>query len=231
MPAMKWLKSAGAVIAALALILGYGILLWKGPWLFDGSHIRKRNLQSADGVVITGFRTMVVAVGAGVLAALGVYYTHRNHKLAQEQFAHTQEQFNLAQRQFELAQRQFAQSQEQFFYDREKDREAAEREREGRATEQYVTAVKLLGSASHAERMGAIYSLLRIARTSEQYAEPIRDLLGNFAKERQALVAANQPTSVKALASRSPSDEAALRVYGMEVREAQEAVAQLRRDK
>jgi hypothetical protein len=27
---------------------------------------------------------MVVAVGAGIIAAFGLYYTHRNHKLAQE---------------------------------------------------------------------------------------------------------------------------------------------------
>lgn len=169
------MKRAGVVVAALALILGYGILLWKGPWLFDGSHIRTRHLQPADGVVITGFRTMVVAVGAGVLAAAGIYYTHRNHKLAREQFTHTQKQFELAQEQFE--------------YQREQDRESAKTEREARATEQYVTAVKLLASESDTERLGAIYSLERIMRDSPRDTEAIETLLTTFTREREASLA------------------------------------------
>ncbi|MCI3155510.1 hypothetical protein ELQ39_27955 [Streptomyces sp. GB4-14] len=176
---MKWLKRVGAVIAALALILGYGILLWKGPWLFDGNHIRKRNLQPADGVVITGFRTMVVAVGAGVLAALGVYYTHRNHKLARAQFDHTQQQF-------ELAQQQFKHAQDQFEYQQQKDRESAQAEREARVTEQYVAAVKLLASSSDTERLGAIYSLERIMRDSPRDSKAIETLLATFIREREA---------------------------------------------
>lgn len=52
------------------------LLLWKGPWIFDGSHLRQKNLQPADGVVITGFRTMVVAILASAFAGLGLVYTH-----------------------------------------------------------------------------------------------------------------------------------------------------------
>jgi hypothetical protein len=181
---MNGWKKAGLTLGSIILILGYGWLLWKGPWLIDGAHLRKRNLQPADGVVITGFRTMLVAVGAGLIAALGLFYTHRNHKLAVAQFRHTQDQFELAQEQFKLAQRQFEQAQNQFAYEQSKDRDAAERDREARVTEQYVTAVKLLGSSSHAERMGAIYSLQRIARDSQQYHEPIERLLASFVKER-----------------------------------------------
>lgn len=188
MHTMNGWKKAGSALGILIVILGYGWLLWKGPWLFDGSHIRKAGLQPADGVVITGFRTMLVAVGAGVIAAFGLIYTHRNHQLARQQFEHTQEQFTLAQEQFRLAQEQFRQTQEQFAYEQDKDREAADRDREGRVTEQYVTAVKLLGSNSHAERMGAIYSLQRLSRDSDQYLEPIEMLLSSFVQEREAAV-------------------------------------------
>ena len=80
MHAMNGWKKAGSALGILIVVLGYGWLLWKGPWLFDGSHIRKAGLQPADGVVITGFRTMLVAVGAiaafggvGLLHDLGVY--------------------------------------------------------------------------------------------------------------------------------------------------------------
>ncbi|NEB36759.1 pentapeptide repeat-containing protein [Streptomyces sp. SID14515] len=59
-------------------LIGYALLLWKGPWWLDGSHIRQRDLQPADGVVITGLRTMLVALGAAVVAGLGLMYTHLN---------------------------------------------------------------------------------------------------------------------------------------------------------
>ncbi|MEH0441555.1 pentapeptide repeat-containing protein [Streptomyces scabiei] len=65
-------------VAILLGLIGYALLLWKGPWWLDGSHIRERDLQPADGVVITGLRTMLVALGAAVVAGLGLMYTHLN---------------------------------------------------------------------------------------------------------------------------------------------------------
>ncbi|MFM9706326.1 hypothetical protein [Streptomyces galilaeus] len=79
-----------AVACALA-VLGYVLLLWRGPWWIDGSHLRTKNLQPADGVVITGFRTMLVALGAGALAGLGLYYTHKGHRQTVALFEHTRE--------------------------------------------------------------------------------------------------------------------------------------------
>ncbi|MFE5089437.1 pentapeptide repeat-containing protein [Streptomyces sp. NPDC056638] len=76
-----WLKRA-ALTAALALaVIVYALLLWRGPWWIDGDHLRTHDLQPADGVVITGVRTALVALGAGAIAALGLYYTH--HTLQQ----------------------------------------------------------------------------------------------------------------------------------------------------
>jgi uncharacterized protein YjbI with pentapeptide repeats len=65
-------------VGILLGLIGYALLLWKGPWWLDGAHIRQRDLQPADGVVITGFRTMLVALGAAVVAGLGLMYTHLN---------------------------------------------------------------------------------------------------------------------------------------------------------
>ncbi|MER7573801.1 hypothetical protein [Streptomyces sp. NPDC126514] len=75
-------KSKRIALAALLslMVIGYVLLLWRGPWWIDGAHLRTKNLQPADGVVITGLRTMLVAVGAGAVAAFGLYYTHKGHK-------------------------------------------------------------------------------------------------------------------------------------------------------
>ncbi|MFD8396082.1 pentapeptide repeat-containing protein [Streptomyces sp. NPDC059680] len=77
MSVMKLVKRLGGVLLVSTVVLGYSLLLWRGPWWLDGSHLRTRGLEPADGVVITGFRTTLAALGAGVLAAVGLYYTHR----------------------------------------------------------------------------------------------------------------------------------------------------------
>ncbi|MEJ8653437.1 pentapeptide repeat-containing protein [Streptomyces sp. MS1.AVA.3] len=74
---MKLMKRLSGVVLLGALILGYSLLLWRGPWWLDGNHLRTKRLEPADGVVITGFRTTLVALGAGFIAAIGLYYTHR----------------------------------------------------------------------------------------------------------------------------------------------------------
>ncbi|WP_159395057.1 pentapeptide repeat-containing protein [Streptomyces sp. 2323.1] len=74
---MNLVKRLCLVLLLSAVVLGYSLLLWRGPWWIDGSHLRTEGLQPADGVVITGFRTTLVALGAGLIAAIGLYYTHR----------------------------------------------------------------------------------------------------------------------------------------------------------
>ncbi|MFF3915708.1 pentapeptide repeat-containing protein [Streptomyces sp. NPDC001852] len=138
------------------LVVGYGLLLWHGPWWIDGSHLRRKNLEPADGVVITGFRTMLVALGAGAVAACGLYYTHKNHRHTEMMFQHT----------------------------RAKDREQSEIAREGQVTERYVQAIKLLGSESLTERLGGIYSLERIMRDSEKDHSTVVEVLAAFIRQR-----------------------------------------------
>ncbi|MER7719293.1 hypothetical protein ABTX99_20480 [Streptomyces flaveolus] len=149
-----------AVVGAIAEA-AYILLLWHGPWWVDGSHLREKDLQPADGVVITGFRTMLVALGAGAVAALGLYYTHRAHRHVERLHEH---------------------SQEQFAHVREKDREHAALMREGQVTERYVEAIKLLGSGNLHERLGGIYSLERIMNDSERDHRTVVEVLSAFVR-------------------------------------------------
>ena len=73
---------AGLVAAALFIAL----LIW-GPWLLEGHHIRDKNgnLVSSAGIIITGLRTAFIAIAAGAIAALGLWYTHKNHELSREE--------------------------------------------------------------------------------------------------------------------------------------------------
>ncbi|MFK4189218.1 pentapeptide repeat-containing protein [Streptomyces sparsogenes] len=148
-------------VVGTAAAIGYVLLLWRGPWWIDGAHLREKDLQPADGVVITGFRTMLVAVGAGVITGLGLYYTHRNHRHAEKLYEH---------------------SQEQFAHLREKDREQAELTREGQVTERYVEAIKLLGSGNLHERLGGIYSLERIMNDSQRDHRTVVEVLSAFVR-------------------------------------------------
>ena len=59
---------------------GFLWLLWKGPWFLDNAHL---NQGTTPGVasVVSGFRTAVVAVGAGAVAGTGLYLSHRTLQL------------------------------------------------------------------------------------------------------------------------------------------------------
>ncbi|MFE7903041.1 pentapeptide repeat-containing protein [Streptomyces sp. NPDC057424] len=176
----------GAVLALV--IVGYALLLWRGPWWIDGAHLRQKNLQPADGVVITGFRTMLVAIGAGALAALGLYYTHKSHRHTEKLFEHT----------------------------REKDREQAEVAREGQVTERYVEAIKLLSSGSLTQRLGGIYSLERIMRDSEKDHATIVEVLAAFIRDSAPEIPVAPDGSSPNEARSSPEEDvqAALAVLG-----------------
>ncbi|MEU3520314.1 pentapeptide repeat-containing protein [Streptomyces sp. NPDC006654] len=150
-------RIALAAILTLA-VTGYALLLWRGPWWIDGTHLRTKNLQPADGVVITGFRTMLVALGAGAVAALGLYYTHKGHKQTEALFEHT----------------------------RKKDREQVALAREGQVTDRYVEAIKLLstpGADGMMARIGGIYSLERIMRDSDKDLDTAVQVLAAFVRK------------------------------------------------
>jgi uncharacterized protein YjbI with pentapeptide repeats len=159
----RW-KQIALAVAIVLVVVGYSLLLWRGPWWIDGAHLRSKNLEPADGVVITGFRTMLVALGAGAVAAFGLYYTHKGHKQTEALFEHT----------------------------REKDREQAVLTREGQVTERYVAAIKLLASKDLMERLGGIHSLERIMRDSARDHGTVVDVLAAYVRHHAQKTGAPQ---------------------------------------
>lgn len=65
-------------------------LIW-GPWWIEGHRLKdnKGELVSSAGIIVTGFRTMIVAIVAGIFTALGLWYTRKKHELDQRQFEHS----------------------------------------------------------------------------------------------------------------------------------------------
>ncbi|MGX1883023.1 pentapeptide repeat-containing protein [Streptomyces sp. NPDC055287] len=150
-------------------------LVW-GPWYFEGRHVRDSELAPSAGLIVTGFRTMLVALAVGTVGALGLYYTGKNHRLARKQFSQTQDQFRLAQEQFEHAQDQFRHTQA-------RDREQAELTREAQVADRYVEAIKILSSDNITQRLGGIYSLERIMRDSSKDRRTVLEVLSAFIRD------------------------------------------------
>lgn len=182
----KWTKRILPWVALIVGVFVYVLLLWRGPWWLDGAHIREKNLEPADGVIITGVRTALVALGAGFVAGMGLYYTHRSHRHAEKLYLHSQEQFEHA---------------------REKDREQVELTREGQVTGRYVEAIKLLSSGDLTQRLGGIYALERIMRDSEKDFSTVVKVLAAFVRTSAPL-----PTTTDESAGVSLDVQAALTV-------------------
>ncbi|WP_308354439.1 pentapeptide repeat-containing protein [Streptomyces sp. NK08203] len=190
-----------ALFIALPLLLaGYAVLIWKGPWWVDGAHLRTQDLQPADGVVITGFRTTLVALGAGAIAVVGVYYTHRSFRQAEKLFSHT----------------------------REKDREQADITREGQVTERYVEAIKLLASDNRTQRLGGLYSLERIMRDSEKDYDTVIEVISAFIREETAKLApSTEPTEEGPVGLREDT-QAAITIIGRRIERPEQRPINLR---
>ncbi|MFE2297937.1 pentapeptide repeat-containing protein [Streptomyces sp. NPDC059445] len=141
----------GLVTAALV-----AALIW-APWWIEGHHLRdkKGNLVSSAGLIITGFRTMLIAIVAGVFTAAGLWYTHRSHQQTEKMLRHTEE----------------------------KDQQQANLIREGQVTDRYVEAIKLLSSDSDIQRLGGIYSLERIMRDSTKDRDTVISVLSAFVRQ------------------------------------------------
>ncbi|MFE6891992.1 pentapeptide repeat-containing protein [Streptomyces sp. NPDC057694] len=159
-----------SVLGGAAGIAMFVLLFWQGPWWFDSLHIRKTNLGPADGVVITGFRTGLVALAAGLIAGVTLYYTREKHRLERDQFKHAQDQFTKSQEQFETT---LSEAQR-------RDQDQARIARDGQVTGRYVEAIKLLASSKLHERLGGIYALERIMFDSTKDHETIVEVLAAF---------------------------------------------------
>lgn len=179
-------KTVTAVLVAVAVFWCLIVVLSWLPWAVEGDNARDKTLQPGAGILITGFRTTLVAVLAGLIALGSLYLAYRNHGVAREQLGETQKQFA-------LAQQQFAHTEALFEHTREKDREQAELSREGQVTGRYVEAIKLLASDNLTERFGGIYSLERIIRDSEKDHPTIVEVLAAFIRQRAGKTDEDEP--------------------------------------
>ncbi|NEB76515.1 pentapeptide repeat-containing protein [Streptomyces sp. SID14478] len=161
---------------AMAGTAAFIVLLIWGPWWIEGHHLKEDGkLVSSAGIIVTGFRTMLIAVAAGGLTAASLYYTREKHRLEREQFQHAQDQFAENQKQFETTLRETQQ----------REAEQSALAREGQVTGRYVEAIKLLGSTdSITQRLGAIYSLERIMLDSDRDRRAIADVLAAFIRSQ-----------------------------------------------
>ncbi|MEU6673794.1 pentapeptide repeat-containing protein [Streptomyces sp. NPDC046925] len=162
------------IVGGTASVAMFILLFWQGPWWLDGLHIRKTQLEAADGVVITGFRTGLVALAAGLIAAVGLYYTREKHRLERDEYQHSQDQFRESQKQFEITLRET----------QKRDEQQAALTREGQVTGRYVEAIKLIGSDRKHEILGGIYSLERIAIDSPDDRDTIVEVLAAYVRTR-----------------------------------------------
>ncbi|MGQ4448318.1 pentapeptide repeat-containing protein [Streptomyces griseus] len=169
---MKARKITGIAVAMITLAC-FIALLWKGPWWIDGKHLG-HDLTPGEGAVVTGFRTTLVAIGAGVIAAFGLYYTDRNLKNSKEALKHTQES---TQEQLQLTRLSIEHSEKSAV-------RQAELTREDQVTNRYVEAVKLTGSDSDTEKLGGIYALERIMHDSEKDHAMVVEFLCAFIREQ-----------------------------------------------
>ncbi|MER7662817.1 pentapeptide repeat-containing protein [Streptomyces sp. NPDC096193] len=146
--------------AAAGAILFIAALIW-GPWWMERRHLHTKNgdLVPSAGIIVTGFRTMLIAIAAGVFTGVGLWYTHRSHHHAERLYEHSQEQFHHA---------------------RKKDREQADLTREGQVTERYVEAVKLLSSDNLTQQLGGIYALERVMKDSARDHPTVVEVLSAF---------------------------------------------------
>jgi hypothetical protein len=130
----------------------FAFLLWQGPWWLDRAHLG--NITPARASLVSGFRTAVVAVGAGVIAVIGLIYTDRTLRHSREVL---EEARRSSSRQYDLA-------------------------REEQITDRFIRATALLGATNQAERLGAIYSLERIMRESTIDQAAVVRLLCSFVR-------------------------------------------------
>ncbi|MEV0530082.1 pentapeptide repeat-containing protein [Streptomyces sp. NPDC050439] len=180
---VDWMRF-GRIVASAVVALAAGwflawLLIW-GVWDIehDRIYVKDKNgdevLVQAAGIIVTGFRTAVIALLAGILTLVGLHYTRKKHTLELEQFKHAQEQFAASQAQFETTLREA----------QVRDQRQAELTREGQVTGRYVEAIKLVASKERYEVLGGIYALGRIMKDSEKDHPTIADVVAAYVRAR-----------------------------------------------
>ncbi|MFI7240886.1 pentapeptide repeat-containing protein [Streptomyces qinglanensis] len=168
-------RPATRTAAAFLGISLFIFLLWQLPWWLDRAHLQAATPGSA--AIVTGMRTTLVAVGAGTIAAVGLYYTDRNlkhsRKVLEQARRDSAKQADLTRRSIEQAEKSSA-TQAQI---------AAEQQ----ITERYTQAIQLLSSEEPTSRLGGLYALERIMIDSEKDHATIVKVLAAFVRQQATL--------------------------------------------
>jgi hypothetical protein len=73
---------AALLAGAVPVILGgVVLLLWRGPWWFDGKYLEGADYKPGAGALVTGFRTTVTQLLLGLGAIVALWFTWRNYRL------------------------------------------------------------------------------------------------------------------------------------------------------
>ncbi|MEU4490100.1 pentapeptide repeat-containing protein [Streptomyces purpurascens] len=89
----KWLQRCLAAVAAVSGLVLFVVVMWRVPWWMD-DHYLTSALTPAQATTVSGLRTALVALGAGLLAVAGLVYTH--HTLQQTREGHITDRFTKA---------------------------------------------------------------------------------------------------------------------------------------
>ncbi|MEU1628725.1 pentapeptide repeat-containing protein [Streptomyces sp. NPDC020096] len=82
----RWIERRRSLLAkallatALVLVL---LMVWRGPWWFDGRYLSTRSLREGSAALVTGFRTSVVQITAAGGALVALSFTARTYRLNQ----------------------------------------------------------------------------------------------------------------------------------------------------
>jgi uncharacterized protein YjbI with pentapeptide repeats len=177
------------VSIAITLVL-FVFLLWKLPWWLDGKKLG--GITPGSAAVITGMRTALVAVGAALVAGVGLWISYKTHLHSQKVLAHTEkstaEQAALTQASLEHSRNSAVTQAELTRASLEQAREVASRQeelsREQQVTDRYVKAISLLASEKMTERLGGIYALERVMVDSEKDHDTVVKVLAAFVRQR-----------------------------------------------
>ncbi|MFC9916213.1 pentapeptide repeat-containing protein [Streptomyces sp. NPDC127197] len=71
---------SGVLVMSLAVI-GALLLVWRGPWWFDGAYLRAKDLRTGSAALVTGFRAAVVQLLAILGAGIALLFTGINYRL------------------------------------------------------------------------------------------------------------------------------------------------------
>jgi uncharacterized protein YjbI with pentapeptide repeats len=156
-------------------ILGLYLLLGRFLFGFLEGYVEPSAIQDRSKEA-TARKDLVQALGflmVGVAGAVGIFFTWRGQRLAQQELTHTRQSHEQNQK---ATQAQLQNAQEELRLTRQ-----------GQITERFTRAIDQLGNESLEIRLGGIYALERIARESEEDHWPIMEVLTAYVRQHAPL--------------------------------------------